>query len=320
MRRVVVYGLGAVGGVVAAALALSGTRVAGIARGAHLDAIRSRGLRLQAPGQDNRVALEVAADPAALGVGGNDVILLAVKSQDTVSALESLREAGVGDQPIFCFQNGVANEEMTLRRFPNVHGAMVMMPCTMPAPGEVVSCCGKKLGAFHLGRFPSGTSADDEWLAARLETAGFAAFVTDEVMAFKWGKLLANLTNAVEAATGSRDGGPGDYAERLRAEALAALKAAGIGWHPVGRKQSPWAEAIPPADTAGAVRAGSSTLQSLQRGTGSVETDYLNGEIALLAGKCGLPAPLNARLTEVLARMARDGAVPGSVAPGDLEA
>ena len=59
-------------------------------------------------------------------------------------------------------------------------------------------------------------------------------------------------------------------------------------------------------------RLGSSTWQSLSRGTGSVETDYLNGEIVRIAHEHGLPAPVNALLARLAREVVRDGRGPGS--------
>jgi 2-dehydropantoate 2-reductase len=80
-----------------------------------------------------------------------------MKSQDTTKRCMALRAAGVRDQPIFCLQNGIANEPMALRLFPNVHGVTVMMPATYTVPGVVVCHGTPKLGLFDIGRFPSGS-------------------------------------------------------------------------------------------------------------------------------------------------------------------
>src|SRR5688500_12157841 len=86
-RRHIVYGLGAIGGAVAAHLVQAGVDVAGVARGPHLDTIRADGLRLLTPSGSTTVRFPVAADPAALRPGPGDVVILAVKSQDTAGAL-----------------------------------------------------------------------------------------------------------------------------------------------------------------------------------------------------------------------------------------
>ncbi|MBV8960869.1 MAG: ketopantoate reductase family protein, partial [Actinobacteria bacterium] len=65
-------------------------------------------------------------------------------------------------------------------------------------------------------------------------------------------------------------------------------------------------------------RGGGSSWQSLRRRTGSIEADYLNGEIVMLGRLHGVPTPANALLQQVANRMAADGAPPGSVDVEDL--
>jgi 2-dehydropantoate 2-reductase len=65
-------------------------------------------------------------------------------------------------------------------------------------------------------------------------------------------------------------------------------------------------------------RGGGSTWQSLERGLGSVETDYLNGEIVLLGRLHGVPTPVNALMQRLTAQAARDGVAAGSVDPEDI--
>src|SRR5690606_8198231 len=99
-------------------------------------------------------------------------------------------------------QNGVANERAALRLFPNVYGITVMMPSDYVTTGEV-NCYGSpRLGIFEIGRYPHGRDAAAEALGAALESAGIAAFVEEDVMAGKHGKLLHNLANVMEAARG----------------------------------------------------------------------------------------------------------------------
>ena len=98
-------------------------------------------------------------DPAEIDWRADDAILLTMKTQDTLPALERLRAAGVAGQPIFCVQNGVANERMALRRFPNVHGVTVMMPASFLSPGEVAAFSTPRHGIFDIGRFPRGSDA-----------------------------------------------------------------------------------------------------------------------------------------------------------------
>ena len=216
-------------------------------------------------------------------------------------------------------QNGVANERMALRRFPNVHGVTVMMPASFSAPGEVAAFATPRHGVFDIGRFPRGSDAADHALAAVLEAAGIAAFVSDEVMASKYGKLLLNLANIVEAALG-REVAKGRFNALLRSEGAAVLGAAGIAWRDVGAADPRRDALLRTGEVAGVARTGGSTTQSLARGTGSVETDWLNGEIVLLGRLHGVPTPANGYFLGLSARLVREGRKPGDVPVAEVEA
>jgi 2-dehydropantoate 2-reductase len=314
--RIIVFGLGAVGGVIAGALAHSGQEVIAIGRGAMLNAVQDNGLRLRSPDFDERVALAAVAAPSEIDFRADDAILLCMKSQDTEAALHALRDAGVTDQPIFCVQNGVANERMALRLFANVHGVTVMMPCTYVTPGEVISRMTPRFGIFDIGRCPRGVDQADSDICAQLDAANFGAFAQEDVMPRKYGKLLMNLSNVTEAAFGP-DGRHSDLAQRLRTEAETVLAAARIEWHDVGASDPRRGTLSRFGDVAGAEYQGGSTLQSLMRG-GSVETDYMNGEISLLGRLHGTPSPLNDAMTRLGAWLARDGIAPGTLDEGTV--
>src|SRR5262249_55119187 len=127
--RFVIYGAGAIGGSVGARLAEAGFEVVLIARGRHLDAIQRDGLTFQTSMRRLVLRLPAAQDPAELGVGDpDDVVLLATKSQDTAGALAQLRRAGASHVPIVCLQNGVENERLALRVMDVVYGGVVMLP------------------------------------------------------------------------------------------------------------------------------------------------------------------------------------------------
>ncbi len=317
--RIIVYGVGAIGGMVAGALALSGQEVIGIARGAQLEAIRSNGLLLRTPETTARAQFPCVADPTEIGFRQDDVILLTMKTQDTVTALERLRAAGAAGQPIFCVQNGVANERFALRRFPEVHGVTVMMPANLSAPGEVSVFSTPRHGIFDIGCFPHGHNRHDDALAQALEAANISAFVTPDVMQSKHGKLMLNLSNILEATLGL-DADYKRFASLLRAEAEAAFRAAGITWHDVGASDPRREQLMRYQPVAGVNRSGGSTTQSLARGTGSIETDYLNGEIVLLGRLHGVPVPANAYFVDLSARMVRDKLKPGAISVGEVEA
>ena len=315
--RIIVHGVGAIGGVTAAALALSGQEVVGVARGWMLEAIREKGLLLDSERGRELARFECVGHPEEIDFRPDDAVLLCVKGQDTVAALCDLRAAGLTDQPVFCCQNGVTNEGVALRYFPNVHAVTVMMPASYLEPGEVKIHCQPSFGVFDIGRYPEGHDADDEAMADALERANIATLVRDDPMAPKYGKLILNLGNITGAllpagADCSEFDGP------LRDEGKAVLEAAGIAWEDVGKTER--REKFMQKRGEGQGRAGNSTTQSLARGTGSVETDWLNGEIVRLARLHGVAAPLNARVQALSVEMMAGGGQPGSLSADALRA
>ena len=309
----IVYGIGAIGGTIAGRLAHAGHPVSGIARGKQLDALQADGLLLRTPDGEIRTRFPVVADPTELTIAPNDVIILAMKGQDTAEALARLRVAGVITQAIVCAQNGVDNERMALRLFPNVYGMTVILPADFIQPGEVAAFGTPRSGLFDVGRYPRGRDATAEAIAAALGEAGFAAFVHDDVMQSKYGKLLSNLGNVLDAAAGEA----AEHSEVLkaaRAEAEAVYRAAGIALDGTGspedkrRRDNVRVGPIPGVD-----RVGSSTAQSLARSTGSIETDYFNGEIVLLGRLHGVPVPVNAALAALGHKLVAENLPPGSM-------
>jgi 2-dehydropantoate 2-reductase len=314
--RFVVFGAGAVGGVVGARLHQAGHDVALIARGAHLEELQRCGLTLETPSERSVLRIPAAADPAELRVGADgteDVMLLATKSQDTAGALDALQRAGAWDVPIVCLQNGVENERVALRRFRDVYGAVVMAPTAHLRPGAVEAYGARASGMIDLGRYPAGSDDLIAQVAAALSESQFRSRVCPDVMRLKYAKLILNLGNAVGALC-APDDRVGELRDRVTAEGRAALDAAGIDHHDDGVDDlaGRWAE-IGVSDIAGRERAGSSTWQSLARGTGAVETEYLNGEIVLVGRLHSVPTPVNAALCRLAAEQARGRAAPGGL-------
>jgi 2-dehydropantoate 2-reductase len=298
--RIIVYGLGAIGGAVAAQLSLSGHRVAGIARGRQLEAVRSSGLTLFTPQATSTAKFPVHGDPEEIAFEPEDVVLLTMKGQDTAGALVRLKAAAPPDLPVFCFQNGVANEPLALRFFENVYGATVILPADYDRPGEVAAYFTPKVGAFDIGRYPGGSDATVAELCRILDASGFIATPRDDVMASKYRKLLMNLRNIIDALFADTALQDKWYAE-ARGEAEAVLTGAGIGWDQV---EAPVRNVLSINTIAGRERIGSSTLQSIVRGTGSLETDFLNGEIVWLGRLHGRATPVNAALCRLSLELA----------------
>ncbi|MGV3491824.1 MAG: ketopantoate reductase family protein [Devosia sp.] len=312
--RIIVYGLGAVGGSLAAALSRAGNEVIGIARGRMLEVVKANGLLFRTTGGSVRLHFPIVSAPSDIQFRPDDAILLTMKSQDTAEALRALAEAGVRDQPVFCFQNGLNNERLASRYFANVYGVTVMIPADYTVPGEVACFGTPRYGMFDIGRFPSGLDDKATELIAQLNAANFAALPMEQVLRSKRGKLLENLGNVVDAAMGPGSNRGGDVMDSVRAEARAVYRAAGIDdLVEIGGKDPRRQGVLSMGQVEGAQRAGSSSTQSLKRGAGSIETDYLNGEIVLLGRLKGVPTPLNAALCD----LGRD-LITGKLPPGTL--
>jgi 2-dehydropantoate 2-reductase len=315
--RFVVFGAGAIGGVVGARLHQSGHEVALIARGAHYEAIREHGLTLETPAERTVQQIPAVDSPGALHWGGEEVVLLAVKSQDTNRALIDLRDAAPLHTPVVCLQNGVENERVALRLFETVYGAVVMSPTAHLEPGLVQAYGTWMTGVIDLGRYPSGVDERSQEIADALEASHFSSQPRPDIPRFKYAKLISNLPNAVDAIVE-----PGPEADELgraaQEEGRSVLGAAGVEFvaDEVNDVLARWKRlGIQPI--AGRERAGSSTRQSVARGL-PVETDYLNGEIVLVAREHGVPAPINQVLCELSARHVRERRTPNSVSAGEV--
>jgi 2-dehydropantoate 2-reductase len=316
--RFIVHGVGAIGGTFAAALARAGHEVLGIARGGMLEAIRRNGgLTFRTPAGSDLVRFPVVGAPDEIAFRPDDVIFLTMKGQDTAAALAALRDAGATTQAIVCAQNGVNNERLALRLFPNVYAMTVMLPADYVTPGEVTCYGTPRLGMLDLGRYPHGLDDNVAAIATAMQSANFAAFPLEQVMPSKYGKLRDNLGNVVEAALGhgSRSG---PLMDAIQAEAERVYEGAGIDWVAVGNADPRRRGLMTMGEVDGVTRTGGSSVQSLKRGTGTIETDYLNGEIVLLGRLHGVPTPLNAALVALGRELAETGAKPGSMSEAEL--
>jgi 2-dehydropantoate 2-reductase len=315
--RFVVFGAGAIGGVVGARLFQTGHDVVLIARGAHYDAIAQRGLVLESPVERVTLSIPVVASPSDLVPRDDDVVMLAMKSQDTEPALDALRAGSAARPPIVCLQNGVANERAALRRFPNVYAVCVMCPAAHLEAGVVQASSAPISGLLDIGRYPLGLDATAEQIASALRASTFESEPRADVMRWKYTKLLMNLANAVEAVCGRADGAD-DLTRTLRREGVACLRAAGIDFASQEEDRARRGNLLTIAPIDGSTRGGGSSWQSLARGTGSIESDYLNGEIALLGRLHDVPTPANELMQQLANRSAREQRPPGWMPAHDV--
>ncbi len=334
--RYVIYGAGGVGGAIGARLFQRGREVVLIARGAHLEALQRDGLSLRTPDETVTLRIPAVGHPSEITFGPYDAVLLTVKSQDTAAALDELRAAlrrgsgrpfetpvpgssgrTVDELPVICAQNGVANERMALRRFSRVYAMMVMLPATHLRPGEVIMHAAPVGGILDAGRYPAGVDPLVEQVVGDMSEAGFDSRADPRVMRIKHAKLVENLANAVQALSGL-DAAAGELVRAVRAEGVACLQAAGIDFATELEMDERRAEVMRGLRPIEGQARGGSTWQSLARGAGSIETDYLNGEIALLGGLHGVPIPYNRLLQRLAIEAAREGRPPGSYTAEEL--
>lgn len=316
--RFVIFGAGAIGGVVGARLNQAGEDVVLIARGRHYDAIAADGLTLETPAERTTLRIPVVDTPREISFEPSDVVLLAMKGQDTEPALEALLVTAPSSTPVVCLQNGVENERLALRRFPNVYGALVMSPTAHLEPGVVQAYGARVPGAIDVGRYPSGVDDRCGEIAEAFRAAGFESDSREDVMRYKFAKLIANLANAVQVVCGT-EADAGELVNRLRDEAGTVLRAAGIEYiaGDVADMAGRW-KRWDVREIGGTPRAGGSSWQSVTRRTGRVESDYLNGEIVLRGRLLGVPAPVNQLIQELARETVRDGHDPGWLSPAEV--
>jgi 2-dehydropantoate 2-reductase len=309
--RFVILGAGAIGGVVGGRLHQHGFEVVLVARGAHLDAIRSDGLRLEDP--DGHLTLSIPAVGSVRDIrwSDTDVVMLAVKGQDTIAALDELRVVAPPCVPVFCLQNGTESERRALRVFPNIYGVCVMCPATFLVPGVVQAESAPVSGLLDLGRYPIGIDDVGAAVAGALSASSFDSRALADVMPWKRAKLLMNLRNAVHLVCAPGTGQ--EVAGRAREEAIRCFDAARLEVTPREADLARRNGLLDIRPVAGRPRGGSSSWQSVARGTGSIETDLLNGEVVLLGRLHGVPTPVNTALQALAHEVAREVRAPFSM-------
>jgi len=192
--RFAVMGTGGVGGYFGARLANAGAKVAFIARGPHLEAMRATGLRIKSALGDAHVhPIEATDDPRR--VGPVDVILFTVKLYDTEAAATAIVPM-IGDNTIvLSLQNGVDAEETLVRRLGAGHimrGASYIFS-VIEDPG-VIRHSGL-IARIVFGEMDGQPSARAKALLTAFYAAGIEAVLSDTIVNELWRKftLLASI-------------------------------------------------------------------------------------------------------------------------------
>src|SRR5262245_24714607 len=198
--RTLVMGAGAVGAYFGGKLALAGEDVVFVARGEHLGALRTHGLRIESrSGTLQTAPLRAVDDPVA--AGECDLILVGVKSYDTAAAAAALRPVVRADAIVLSLQNGIENEAVLADALgmPPLLGALTHIGAERIGPGVVRHDSG---GRIVFGERDGRRSARAERVAALLTRAAIAHHLSGHITVMLWDKLAWNAAfNASTAMT-----------------------------------------------------------------------------------------------------------------------
>jgi 2-dehydropantoate 2-reductase len=197
--RIAVVGAGGVGGGFGAALAVAGADVIFIARGAHLAAMKSQGLKVQGGrGETHLVPTQATDDPRR--VGPVDIVLFCVKLWDVESAGQAIKPLVGPETAVIPLQNGIdAAERLVPILDPNlgqnaVMGGVAQISASIIAPGVI-----QQVGTFMrmiFGEFDGKRRKRDEDFLALCLKAGFDATLSEQILTELWMKFIALATNA----------------------------------------------------------------------------------------------------------------------------
>jgi 2-dehydropantoate 2-reductase len=304
--RIAVIGVGAIGGLIAAKLAQAGEEVSVVARGAHLAAIRERGLRLvEAEG-------EIVARPRASNriadLGPQDCVVLAVKAHQVADIAAEIPAALAPEATILTAQNGIPFWYFQKSGGPQegrglesvdpggriaaalpverILGSVVYPAGEIAAPGVIRHIEGAR---FTLGELDGSATARVAALSEAFQRAGFKAPVTSDIRTEIWLKLWGNATlNPVSALTRATLSDILGFAptRALIAEMMAEVKAVGeahgIRFRLSIEKRIAGAEAIGAHKT--------SMLQDVEAGR-APEIEALTGSVIEMGRLAGLEVP-----------------------------
>ena len=193
--RIAVVGAGGVGGGFGAALAVAGADVIFIARGAHLAAMKSQGLRVQGPrGETHLVPTQASDDPAEIGTV--DVVLFCVKLWDVESAGEHIKPLIGPGTAVIPLQNGIDAAERLIPILGEgaVMGGVAQISASIVAPGVI-----QQVGTFMrmiFGELDGTRSQRAEDFLVLCLKAGFDATLSEQIVTDLWMKFILLAANA----------------------------------------------------------------------------------------------------------------------------
>jgi 2-dehydropantoate 2-reductase len=288
--RIAVIGAGGVGGAFGAALAKAGNDVTFVARGAHLEAMRKRGLTLLSPRGDLKLD-PVQATDAAASIGVVDFVLFCVKLWDVESAGAAIGPIVGPNTAVIPLQNGIDASERLIPILGKeaVMGGVAQISATIAEPGVI-----RQTGTFMrlvFGELDSRPSARGAAFLALCEAAKFEAVNSNTILTALWEKFILLATNSsVVALTrlpfGKLRDDPEVFAlfEKGVAEVAALGRARGIPLAPELEAKALQSTRNFPPDMR------PSMAVDLMRGN-RLELPWLAGKVVALGRELGVPTP-----------------------------
>ncbi len=288
--KILVMGAGAVGAFFGARLQKAGEEVYFCARGAHLHALKTRGLEVKSIAGDFTLAVKATSDPREFAP--YELVLLCVKSQDTIAAARQLQGCLAPGGAVMTIQNGVENEAVLCSIFAReqVMGGNARVGAEIVEPGKLVHTAS---GIIEFGELDGSETPRALRIAEALRRAAILGRLTNDLLTARWHKLMGNnATNTVctlgRLTLGAALADPDGFAlvRRLMLETIAVGRAEGAKLtNEAADQQLSLLRSYPNID---AVRP--STLQDYERGK-RMEYDAITGAVLRAAKRHGIPVP-----------------------------
>ena len=298
--RIAIIGAGGVGGYFGARLQQAGADVGFVARGAHLEALRRDGLKIESPLGDIHLPHVNATDNAAdLGQAG--IVWLAVKLWDTEAAIRSMTSVVGPGTGIISFQNGVQKDDVLRQAFGDkaVMGGVGYIAANIDRPGVI-----KHTGTMQrliFGEYDGSRSARAEALLDACTRGGIDAELSDDVRRAIWEKFvflvgLSGSTTTMRAPIGPIRSNPRTRAFLfdLMRETVAVGRALGVALpSDYADQRLTFVDGLPESMT--------SSMHHDLNGRRRLEVSWLSGGVVQLGDRAGLPTPMNRAVWDVLA-------------------
>ncbi len=296
--RIAIVGSGGVGGYFGGRLAEGGAEVTFIARGAHLEALRTNGLRINSP-LGNLHLPKVAATSDTTVVGPVDLVFFSVKQYDTDTALALVPPLVGPDTVAIAFQNGVESVDKLKATVGDAHvaGGTSYISAVIDEPGVIRHTTSDRL---IFGELDGTKSARLERFHEACLAAGIHPLFTDQINVEIWAKfahltVFSAMTSAVRLPIGPIREDPDLLAmwQAALLESMAVARARGIALAPgfidtTMKLVSGW----PPQMKA-------SMFEDLERGR-RLELPWLSGAIVRLGREVGVDTPIHRFLVTIL--------------------